>query len=433
MAIPLKRNKISAIQLTLSLSLCSTFIAPAIAQDTLILADAYIDVAKGKSVDNAAIIISNNQIVKVTTAANITNKADYSLIDLKGKTLVPGVMDMHVHLSGDAEDNFLESMNYSVPRQTVKAVKNAQKTLLAGFTTVRDLGASGYSVIATRDGIDAGDIPGPRIWAVGHAIGITGGHCDDNFPAPEAHAKAQGVADGPLEVRTKVRENIKYGANAIKVCATGGVFSKGTQVGAQQMTYEELKSAADEAHMRGLVIAAHAHGTSGIKDAIRAGIDSIEHCSFMDDEAIKMAIKAGTYLSCDIYNTEYTLAYGAANGVPEANINKEKQVSQAQRDSFRKAVKAGAKMVFGSDAAIYPHGDNGKQFSRMVTYGMTPVQALQAATINSAALIKQDNLGQIKAGFLADIIAVDGNPLDNISLMENVTFVMKNGVVYKKR
>ncbi|MBO1895429.1 amidohydrolase family protein [Shewanella sp. BF02_Schw] len=429
---PLKNNKINAISFALSLILGTTFITPAIAQDTLILADAYIDVAKGKSINDAAIIVSNNQIIKVTTAANINNKADYSLIDLKGKTLVPGVMDMHVHLSFDAEDNFLESMNYSVPRQTVKAVKNAQKTLLAGFTTVRDLGASGYSVIATRDGIDAGDIPGPRIWAVGHAIGITGGHCDDNFPAPEAHAKAQGVADGPWEVRTKVRENIKYGANAIKVCATGGVFSKGTQVGAQQMTYEELKSAADEAHMRGLVIAAHAHGTSGIKDAIRAGIDSIEHCSFMDDEAIKMAIKAGTYLSCDIYNTEYTLAYGAANGVPEANINKEKQVSQAQRDSFRKAVKAGAKMVFGSDAAIYPHGDNGKQFSRMVTFGMTPIQALQAATINSAALIKQDNLGQIKAGFMADIIAVDGNPLDNISLMENVTFVMKDGVVYKQ-
>ncbi|MGP1834373.1 Xaa-Pro dipeptidase [Shewanella frigidimarina] len=429
---PLKNSKINAISFALSLILGTTFITPAIAQDTLILADAYIDVAKGKSINDAAIIVSNNQIIKVTTAANINNKADYSLIDLKGKTLVPGVMDMHVHLSFDAEDNFLESMNYSVPRQTVKAVKNAQKTLLAGFTTVRDLGASGYSVIATRDGIDAGDISGPRIWAVGHAIGITGGHCDDNFPAPEAHAKAQGVADGPWEVRTKVRENIKYGANAIKVCATGGVFSKGTQVGAQQMTYEELKSAADEAHMRGLVIAAHAHGTSGIKDAIRAGIDSIEHCSFMDDEAIKMAIKAGTYLSCDIYNTEYTLAYGAANGVPEANINKEKQVSQAQRDSFRKAVNAGAKMVFGSDAAIYPHGDNGKQFSRMVTFGMTPIQALQAATINSAALIKQDNLGQIKAGFMADIIAVDGNPLHNISLMENVTFVMKDGVVYKQ-
>jgi imidazolonepropionase-like amidohydrolase len=433
MAMPLKNNKINAIKIALSLSLGASVLCPAFAQDTLILADAYIDVAKGKSVNDAAIIVSDNQIIKVTTAANITNKADYNLVDLKGKTLVPGVMDMHVHLSGDAEDNFLESMNYSVPRQTVKAVKNAQKTLLAGFTTVRDLGASGYSVIATRDGINEGDIPGPRIWAVGNAIGITGGHCDDNFPAPEAHAKAQGVADGPWAVRTKVRENIKYGANAIKVCATGGVFSKGTQVGAQQMTYEELKSAVDEAHLRGLVIAAHAHGTSGIKDAIRAGIDSIEHCSFMDDEAINMALKAGTYLSCDIYNTEYTLAFGAANGVPEANINKEKQVSQAQRDSFRKAVKAGAKMVFGSDAAIYPHGDNGKQFSRMVTFGMTPAQALQAATVNSAALLKQDDLGQIKAGFLADIIAVDGNPLDNISLMENVTFVMKDGVVYKKQ
>jgi imidazolonepropionase-like amidohydrolase len=432
MAKPLKINKMNAIQFALSLSLGASILTPAFAKDTLILADAYIDVAKGKSVKDAAIIITDNQIKHVTTAASITNMADYSLIDLKGKTLVPGVMDMHVHLSFDADDNFLESMNYSVPRQTVIAVKNAQKTLLAGFTTVRDLGASGYSVIATRDGVNAGDIPGPRIWAVGHAIGITGGHCDDNFPAPEAHAKAQGVADGPWEVRTKVRENIKYGANAIKVCATGGVFSKGTQVGAQQMTYEELKYAVDETHMRGLIIAAHAHGTSGIKDAIRAGVDSIEHCSFMDDEAIKMAIKAGTYLSCDIYNTEYTLAFGAANGVPEANINKEMQVSQAQRDSFRKAVNAGAKMVFGSDAAIYPHGDNGKQFSRMVTFGMTPIQALQAATINSAALLKQDNLGQIKTGFMADIIAVDGNPLDNISLMENVTFVMKDGVVYKQ-
>jgi imidazolonepropionase-like amidohydrolase len=195
---PLKNNKINAISFALSLILGTTFITPAIAQDTLILADAYIDVAKGKSINDAAIIVSNNQIIKVTTAANINNKADYSLIDLKGKTLVPGVMDMHVHLSFDAEDNFLESMNYSVPRQTVKAVKNAQKTLLAGFTTVRDLGASGYSVIATRDGIDAGDIPGPRIWAVGHAIGITGGHCDDNFPAPETHAKAQGCCRRPL-------------------------------------------------------------------------------------------------------------------------------------------------------------------------------------------------------------------------------------------
>nr|PMH86256.1 Xaa-Pro dipeptidase [Shewanella sp. 10N.286.48.B5] len=405
---------------------------PALAQQTLLIADAYVDVVKGKTINDVAIVINGNQITQVTQQAKITTDNDYKLIDLSGKTLLPGMMDMHVHLSGDAEDNFLASQNYSIPRQTVKAVKNAEKTLMAGFTTVRDLGAAGYAVIATRDGINAGEIAGPRIWAVGHPISITGGHCDDNFSSPEKKSKSQGVADGPWAVRAKVRENIKYGANAIKVCATGGVFSKGTKVGVQQLTYEEIKSAVDEAHMRGLVVASHAHGTSGIKASIRAGVDSIEHCSFMDKEAIKMAVKAGTYLSCDIYNTEYTLAYGAANGVPEANINKEKLVSQAQRDSFRAAVKAGANMVFGSDAAIYPHGDNGKQFSRMVTFGMTPVQALQAATINSAALLKQDNLGQIKAGFLADIIAVNGDPLSNISLMENVTFVMKDGQVYKQ-
>ncbi|WP_434940268.1 amidohydrolase family protein [Shewanella sp. HL-SH8] len=424
----LKSTINNALLLALGLSVSSAVLA----QDTLIIADAYVDVAKGKTVKDVAIIVTDNQISKVTKQADITNQQDYTVIDLSGKTLVPGVMDMHVHLSGDADDNFLEAQNDSVPRQTVKAVKNAQKTLMAGFTTVRDLGASGYSVIATRDGINAGDIIGPRIWAVGHAISVTGGHCDDNFSAPEKQSKAQGVADGPWAVRAKVRENIKYGANAIKICATGGVFSKGTQVGIQQLSDEEIKAAVDEAHMQGMVIAAHAHGTSGIKASIKAGIDSIEHCSFMDAEAIKMAIDAGTYLSCDIYNTEYTLAFGEANGVPEANINKEKQVSQAQRDSFRKAVKAGAKMVFGSDAAIYPHGDNGKQFSRMVTFGMTPIQALQAATINSAALLKQQNLGQIKAGFLADIIAVDGDPLENISLMENVSFVMKDGIVYKK-
>lgn len=426
-----KQKLKSSLQLSLAAAIAMTLSLPTLAQDTLLIADAYVDVAAGKTIKDVAIVISDNQISQVTKQSKIPTNNDYKLVDLSGKTLLPGVMDMHVHLSGDAEDNFLAAQNYSIPRQTVKAVKNAEKTLMAGFTTVRDLGASGYAVIATRDGINAGEIPGPRIWAVGHAISITGGHCDDNFSSPEKKAKAQGVADGPWAVRAKVRENIKYGANAIKVCATGGVFSKGTKVGVQQLTYEEIKSAVDEAHMRGLVIAAHAHGTSGIKASIRAGIDSVEHCSFMDDEAIDMAIEAGTYLSCDIYNTEYTLAFGAANGVPEENINKEKLVSQAQRDSFRKAVKAGANMVFGSDAAIYPHGDNGNQFSRMVKFGMTPAQALQAATINSAALLKQNNLGQIKVGFLADIIAVEGDPLKNISLMENVTFVMKDGQIFK--
>jgi imidazolonepropionase-like amidohydrolase len=404
----------------------------AMAQQTLINADAYVDVKQGKVVNNIAILIDGNKIVQVGQQGKVKTQQDAKVINLKGKTLVPGLMDMHVHLSSDAEDNFLAAKGNSVPRQTVKAVKNAKKTLLAGFTTVRNLGASGYSIIGVRDGINAGEVPGPRIWAAGHSISITGGHCDDNFSPPEAKSMAGGVANGPWEVRAKVRENIKYGANTIKVCATGGVFSKGTKVGIQQLTEEEMKAAADEAHLRGLIAAAHAHGTSGIKAAIRAGIDSIEHCSFLDDEAIALALKHGTYMSCDIYNTEYTLEFGAANGVPEENINKEKLVSKAQRDSFRKATKAGVKMVFGSDAAIYPHGDNGKQFSRMVMYGMTPMQALQAATINSATLLQQqDSLGQIKSGYLADIVAVDSNPIKNISVMENVSFVMKDGVVYK--
>lgn len=408
--------------------LCS---ASVFAKDTLINADALVDVKSGKLINNVAVLITDNKIAQVGKQGKVMVPSGTEVLDLKGKTLLPGFMDMHVHLTKDAEDNFLAAKGNSVPRQTVKAVKNAEKTLMAGFTTVRNLGASGYSVIGVRDGINAGEVPGPRIWAAGHSISITGGHCDDNFSPPEAKAVAAGVADGPWSVRAKVRENIKYGANTIKVCATGGVFSKGTKVGIQQLTEEEIKAAVDEAHMRGLIVASHAHGTNGIKASIRAGVDSIEHCSFMDKEAIKLAVKYGTYLSCDIYNTEYTLAFGEANGVPEENINKEKMVSKAQRESFRKATKAGAKMVFGSDAAIYPHGDNGKQFSRMVTFGMTPIQAIQAATINSAGLLKQDNLGQIKEGYLADIVAVDGNPLDNISLLEDIAFVMKDGVVYK--
>ncbi|WP_220463250.1 amidohydrolase family protein [Colwellia sp. BRX10-4] len=403
------------------------------AQQTLINASAYLDVKNGEIIKNVAVLIDGNKIVQVGKQGKVKTEQGASIINLKGKTLMPGLMDMHVHLNSDAEDNFLAAKGNSVPRQTVKAVKNAKKTLLAGFTTVRNLGASGYSVIGVRDGINAGEVPGPRIWAAGHSISITGGHCDDNFSPPEAKSISGGVANGPWAVRAKVRENIKYGANTIKVCATGGVFSKGTKVGIQQLTEEEMKAAVDEAHLRGLITAAHAHGTSGIKAAIRAGIDSIEHCSFLDDEAIKLALKHGTYMSCDIYNTEYTLEFGAANGVPEENINKEKMVSKAQRESFRRATKAGVKMVFGSDAAIYPHGDNGRQFSRMVTYGMTPMQAIQAATINSATLLQQQgSLGQIKSGYLADIVAVDGNPINNISLMENVTFVMKDGVIYKQ-
>ncbi len=415
-------------------ALLLSFTAPTLAEegDIYLSAKAMVDVIGGKLVENPALVIRGGRIAAIGTAGQLSVPDGATEIALDGMTLTPGFMDMHVHLSGDAGGNFFAGLSYSAPRQAVVAVKNARKTLMAGFTTVRDVGAGGGSVIAVRDGINAGDIDGPRIFAVGNAIGITGGHCDNNFFPPEMGAKGGGIADGPWAIRAKVRENIKYGANAIKVCATGGVFSKGTKVGVQQLTLEELKSAVAEAHLRGMTIAAHAHGIDGIKAAIVAGVDSIEHASFADDEAISLAKEYGTYFSMDIYNTEYTLAFGEANGVPEENINKEKQVSKAQRDAFGRAVKAGVKMVFGSDAAIYPHGDNAKQFSRMVKYGMTPLQALQAATINAATLLKMENdIGALQEGFMADIVAVSGNPLDDISVTENVAFIMQGGKVVK--
>jgi imidazolonepropionase-like amidohydrolase len=416
--------------ITLSLStliLCSSFVQAT----TYVTAKAMVDVQTGKLKNNPVLSIDNGVITHIEYDKQPHLKPDDKHINLDELTLVPGLMDMHVHLTSDPTVPRSERIGQSIPRKAIKAAYFANKTLKAGFTTVRNVGAEGYSVIAVRDGINSGDIVGPRIWAAGPSLGVTGGHCDNNRLPPALKYTAEGVADGPWAVRAKVRENIKYGANAIKFCATGGVFSKGTKVGIQQYSQEEMNAIVDEAHMRGLTVAAHAHGTSGIKAAILAGVDSVEHVSYVDDEAIALAKKRGTWFSMDIYNTEYTLTYGEQNGVAEENLAKERLVSKRQRDSFSRAVKAGVNMVFGTDAAIYPHGDNAKQFSRMVDFGMTPLQALQSATINSAKLLKVENqLGQLKPGFAADIIAVDGNPLDDITRLESVAFVMKAGIAY---
>lgn len=422
--------KICRLLLTLSVGLLISTASNA--SNVLLSADYLLDVKSGELIENPAILIADNSIAEVATRDSITAPEGAETIHLAGKTLLPGFMDMHVHLSSaDKSISFLESRLQSVPRKTVNAVKNARTTLLAGFTSVRNVGATDYTVIAVRDAINVGDVPGPRIWATGPSLGITGGHCDDNYSPPELKQKGQGVADGPWEVKAKVRENIKYGANAIKFCATGGVFSRGTKVGAIQYSLEEMQAIVEESHRRDMVVAAHAHGTEGIKTAIIAGVDSIEHASILDDEAIRLAKKHGTYLSMDIYNTEYTFEFGKANGVPEENLKKDQAIGQVQRDSFTAAVKAGVNMVFGSDAAIYPHGDNAKQFSRMVKFGMTELQALQAATINAATMMKSQDLGQIKPGYMADIVAVSGNPLEDISVTESINFVMKDGVVYR--
>ncbi len=400
-------------------------------QEVLIKAGKMLDVKTGKVLNNKILIINDGIISQITSKIPKTSE-DALIIDLSDKFVLPGLMDMHTHIVNNLSKSFYDGYYQSPHRATIGGVVNANKTLLAGFTTIRNVGASDYQDVAIRNAINAGEVPGPRMAVSGPSLGITGGHCDNNALNHSFKEQSGGVANGPWAVRVKVRENVKYQVDLIKFCATGGVFSKGTKVGQRQYTQEEMNAIVDEAHTHGRTVAAHAHGTEGIAFAIKAGVDSIEHASFLDKKTIALAKKHGTVLSMDIYNTEYTLAEGVKNGVPQENIDKEKQVGTKQRRSFTMAVKAGVKMVLGTDAGIYPHGDNAKQLSRMTKFGMTELQAIQAATINSAQLLKwQDKVGQLKTGYYADIIAVNDNPLEDISTLEQVIFVMKNGIVYK--
>lgn len=408
-------------------------ISPALATPTYLTADRLIDPTSGEVIEHPALLVEDGVVTMLGVQGNLAAPADAKIINLAGKTILPGFIDMHTHLTGSAtKGRGWAGLGLQKERSVIWGVMNAEKTLMAGFTTVRNVGAEGYETVALRDAINEGEIRGPRMFVAGPPVGIVGGHCsDNNLLPPEYKASGVGVATGPWEMRAKVRQNIKYGVDLIKTCSTGGVFSKGTAVGAAQSTVEELKAIVDEAHMRGLKVASHAHGTVGIKNAIEAGVDTIEHASFLDDEAIRMAKRKGVFLSMDIYNTEFTLAEGERLGVRQEAIDKERSLSVEQRDSFTRAVKAGAKVVFGTDAAVYPHGDNGKQFSRMVQFGMTPMQAIRAATSLAAEALGKTELGCVDVGCTADIVAVSGDPIADISALETVDFVMKEGVVYK--
>jgi len=406
----------------------------AYADDLVVIkAGSLFDSRSGKVTRNALIFVEGERIVGVESAStDIPEGAQ--IIDLSSSFVMPGVMDMHTHIVGNLDNYFFAGYFQSPHRATIGGVVNAEKTLLAGFTTIRNVGASDYADVAVRNAINAGEIPGPRMAVSGPSLGITGGHCDRNSLNSSFEERADGVADGPWAVRQQVRRNVKYGADLTKFCATGGVFSKGTKVGMTQYTLEEMQAIVDESHTHERKVAAHAHGNEGIKRAILAGVDSIEHASFLDREAVQMGIDRGTYFALDIYNTEYTLEMGAANGVPEENVNKEREVGEIQRQSFTLAVEMGAKVVFATDSGVYPHGDNGKQFARAVRFGMTPEQALMSATSLSAELLGwDDQVGAIEAGLYADLIAVHGDPLDDIREMEDVDFVMKGGVVYKQK
>ena len=388
-----------------------------------------LDVRSGRMLTDQFVVFDDKGII---TSVGAAAPAGVTPIDLSSATCLPGLIDVHTHLTADPSASGYQGLGRSIPRDAITGAKNARLTVRAGFTTVRNVGASGYADVALRDGINEGGIEGPRMLVSGPPLSITGGHCDNNLLPFEYHARADGVADGPWPARAKVRETVKYGADLIKVCASGGVLSKGDQPGTPQYTLEELQAIVEEAHKLGRKVAAHAHGTQSIKDSIRAGIDSVEHSSLIDDEGIALAKQHGTYLVFDIYNDDYILQEGAKAGMLPESIEKEKKLGRLQRENFRRAFQGGAKMAFGTDAGVYPHGDNAKQFAKMVEWGMKPLDAIQAATIHAADLIGwADTVGAVEANHYADLIAVTGDPLADVRVLESVKFVMKGGAVVR--
>ena len=413
-------------------ALALTLAAPAAADTVIVTADHMVDVLTGKTVDYPAVTITDGRISGIADARTIKFGSNVRHIALPGKTILPGLIDMHVHLTSLAEIGGYRGLQYTDSFWGAVGVANAKKTLDAGFTTVRNVGSSGFQDVGLREAIDGGWVVGPRVVTATYAIGATGGHCDDNSLPPSLDKKYDSVINSPEEARAKVRWLHKYGAQVIKICATGGVFSLGDSVGGQQLSFEEMKAIADEAHMLHLKVAAHAHGDEGIRTAILAGIDTIEHCSLASDETIKLAAQKKTWFDMDIYNDDYILATGTANGTEQESLDKEKMIGLKQRQTFQKAVRAGVPMLFGSDAGVYPHGDNGKQFAKMVEWGMTPVQAIQAATKSAAeALGKTDDVGAIAVGRYGDIVAVAGDPTKDVRLLETVDTVIKGGVLVK--
>ena len=401
---------------------------------TVIKAGKLIDTESGRILTNQMILIENDKIKAV--GADLTIPAGAKVIDLSNATVMPGFIDTHTHITGEADENYYDMFRKSFVDAAITAHINARKTLDAGFTTVRDVGSAGFVDVSLRNAINAGKIPGPRMQVATFYIGSTGSHGDLNGFSPWLSSnmpeEMSGIADGVDGVRKKVRYLIKYGADVIKFGATAGVLSEEASVGAPQFSQEEMNAIVDEAKLHGIKVCAHAHGTEGIKMATKAGVASIEHGSFLDDEAIRLMKERGTYLSADIYNDDYIMAEFARLGYPQKILDKEKLVGGSQRESFQKAVRAGLKIAFGTDAGVYPHGWNARQFAKHVEWGQTPMQAIQSATINSADLLgMKDQIGSIKAGKFADIVAVTENPLDKISVLENMQFVMKGGVIYK--
>lgn len=398
------------------------------ANTVVIRAGRLLDVKTGKMLANQTIVIEGERIVSVGGPA----PAGAQVINLPNATVLPGMIDVHTHLTMDPQDAGLRQLTLSVPRQALTGAKNARTTLLAGFTTVRNVAAHGYSDVALRDAIDAGDVPGPRMLVSGPALGITGGHCDNNLLPPDYHATGDGVADGVAAVQRKVRENIKYGADLIKICATGGVMSRGDDPQHSQYTMEELKAIVADAHRLGRRVAAHAHGAEGIRWASEAGVDSIEHGSYLDEAGIAAMKKNGTYLVPTLALEDWLLENMEKIHVPEYSQRKARAIFPIAQRNMARAFASGVKVAMGTDAAVFPHGLNARELAVYVKLGMTPIDAIRTTTVNAADLLGwSDRVGSLEPGKYADIVAVDGDPLQDITTLQRVKFVMKGGTVYR--
>ncbi|MEE9878473.1 MAG: amidohydrolase family protein [Stenotrophomonas sp.] len=397
------------------------------ARTSVVSAARLLDVRSGRYVQQPQIEIVDGRISRIGRAGDPL-PAGAEHIDLGARTLLPGLIDMHVHLTIDPTLGGYQGLEYTDNFWTVVGVVNARRTLRAGFTTVRNLGSAGFDDVALKQAIEAGYIDGPRIVPATFAIGATGGHCDGGGLPPSVTVPNPGAADGPDAIRATVRKLRKFGAEVIKFCGTGGVMSKGTTLGEQQYSQEEMQALVEEAHRLGMKVAVHAHGSSGINAAIRAGTDTIEHASLADAESFKLARAQGTWFSMDIYGSDYILAEGENNGLFAESLQKERQVGRKQRETFRDAHAAGVRMVFGSDAGVYPHGDNARQFGKMVEWGMTPLQAIRAATLDAAeALGRQTDVGALEVGRFGDMLAVDGDPLQDVAVLTRPAAVVKGG------
>jgi imidazolonepropionase-like amidohydrolase len=407
------------------------FSAQSVPKAVVLHAGHLLDVRTGKLLSDQTLVIESGKITSVGPSAQANTPADAVRIDLPDATVLPGLIDAHTHLTMDPTFGY-ERLAISIPREALIGAKNARVTLEAGFTTVRNVGADGFTDVALRDAINAGDVPGPRMLVSGPLIGITGGHCDNDMLPPQYHAVGDGVADGIAEVQHKVRENIKYGADLIKVCATGGVLSLGDNPQSSQFTLEEMKAIVADAHRLGRKVAAHAHGAEGIRWAVEAGVDSIEHGSYIDDAGIALMKEHGTYLVPTLYLGDWMIENAEQTHLPAPLLAKAREVIPAARKNIAHAFASGVRVAFGTDAAVYPHGLNAREFAVMVKLGLTPLQAIQASTLNAADLMGwSGKVGTLEPGAWGDVIAVDDDPLKDITTLERVKFVMKGGEVIR--